>query len=403
MSALLPFVTLDSSALLAKHFTTYQANWIQAEEPIHAAGKRAFILAEKSVRIGWTFCDGFKNVRKRLHRKRDYLFVTKDYPSALEYMNQAYNFAELFELTRAIVSHGEEYHRIPRLDPQGNPTGFTDEIKMGVLKFDNGSRILAFSAHPQAMAVYGGDVGLDEFAKHPNAQLLWQTAQARVTWAGDLAVWSSHEGEDTLFNEFAQQARAGAEPWNLYYRVTMPDAIELGLLDLINRVQGASLTPEHFLADCRARSTSEEIFQQSYMCNPLGAATNHIVDWSALERCRFDYQIERAHLEHERVLQLFSHHNSSLEKQREQKIHEFLRRTFPNLLAGKPGSSSRKFRLGFDVAASGVGDLGAIYIDEPNGDELWLRALLTTRTEDWVHPVSVYLLSKEIDFDRRMV
>jgi phage FluMu gp28-like protein len=119
------------------------------------------------------------------------------------------------------------------------------------------------------------------------------------------------------------------------------------------------------------------------MCNPLGAATNHIVDWSALERCRFDYQIERAHLEHERVLQLFSHHNSSLEKQREQKIHEFLRSTFPKLLAGKPGSSSRKFRLGFDVAASGVGDLGAIYIYEPNGDELWLRALVTTRTEDW--------------------
>src|SRR5258705_2046385 len=58
------------------------------------------------------------------------------------------------------------------------------------------------------MAVYGGDVGLDEFAKHPNAKLLWQTAQARVTWACDVAVWSSHDGEDTLFNEFAQQARA---------------------------------------------------------------------------------------------------------------------------------------------------------------------------------------------------
>src|SRR5258705_11115156 len=58
------------------------------------------------------------------------------------------------------------------------------------------------------MAVYGGDVGLDEFAKHPNAKLLCQTVQARVTWACDLAVWSSHDGEDTLFNQFARQARA---------------------------------------------------------------------------------------------------------------------------------------------------------------------------------------------------
>src|SRR5947209_13462792 len=89
---------------------------------------------------------------------------------------------------------------------------FTDEIKISYIKFDNRSRIIAFSAHPQAMAVYGGDVGLDEFAKHPNAELLWQTAQGRVTWAFDLALWSSHEGDDTLFNQFAQQARAACAP-----------------------------------------------------------------------------------------------------------------------------------------------------------------------------------------------
>jgi len=40
-------------------------------------------------------------------------------------------------------------------------------------------------------------------------------------------------------------------------------------------------------------------------------------------------------------------------------------------------------RLGFDVAASGQGDLAAIYIDEVRGNDLWLKALLTTRTDDW--------------------
>ena len=44
-------------------------------------------LAEKSVRIGWTFADALKNVRKRLlHKNRDYLFATKDEASAVEYM-----------------------------------------------------------------------------------------------------------------------------------------------------------------------------------------------------------------------------------------------------------------------------------------------------------------------------
>src|SRR5438876_6707958 len=209
MAVILPSVKIDSDPMLARFFVEYQIHWIQAEDSFHAAGRQAFALAEKSVRIGWTFCDGFKNVRKRLrYKKRDYLFVTKDYPSALEYIHSAHAAAEFLDFTRAIVSHGEDYLKVNRLDPDGRPTSATEEIKIGYIKFDNGSRIIAFSSNPYAMAVYGGDVGLDEFAKHPNAQLLWQTAQARVTWGYDLALWSSHDGEDTLFNQFAQQARA---------------------------------------------------------------------------------------------------------------------------------------------------------------------------------------------------
>src|SRR5882762_1086511 len=123
-------------------------------------------------------------------------------------MNQVYDFADMLGYTRAVLSHGEDVVKVKSLDPEGHPTSLTEEVKIGYIKFQNGSRIIAFSSNPYAMAVYGGDVGLDEFAKHPNAKLLWQTAQARVTWAGDIAVWSSHDGEDTLFNQFAQEARA---------------------------------------------------------------------------------------------------------------------------------------------------------------------------------------------------
>jgi phage FluMu gp28-like protein len=400
---ILPSIPIDSSATLAKYFMRHQSIWIQADDFMHAQGKQAFALAEKSVRIGWTFADAFKNVRKRLHhKKRDYLFATKDYPSALEYIQLAHSAAQFLDFTRAIVSHGEDFLKVNRLDPEGNPTSATEEIKIGYIKFDNGSRIIAFSSNPYAMAVYGGDVGLDEFAKHPNAQLLWQTAQARVTWGYDLAVWSSHDGEDTLFNQFVQQARAGKDafhrvsnssspieiqnsefknslnPWNLYYRVTIADAVELGLLDVINRTQETSLTPERFLADCRARAGSEEIFQQSYMCNPLGAASAAIVEWSAIERCRFDCEIERVHLEHSDIIQQFGEFNPSRQDTRRLEIEQFLRKHFAQLL-----QSRGQHRLGFDVAASGEGDLAVFYIDEPKGADLWLRALLTIRTEDW--------------------
>ena len=398
----------------------HQVAWILGEEGLHAQKKPVFALAEKSVRIGWTYADAFKNVRKRLRfPKRDYLFATKDYQSALEYMTQAHAFARLLNFTRAIVAHGEDYLKVNRLDPEGRPTAFTEEIKISYIKFDNGSRIIAFSASPQAMAVYGGDVGLDEFAKHPSAKLLWQTAQGRVTWGHDMAVWSAHEGEDTLFNQFAQQARAACSagipacgfsghpcpesksgnpqpaicnlqsefpqsPWNLYYRVTITDAIDLGLLEVINRTRGTELTRDQFIADCQARAGLDEIFQQTYMCNPIPGAAG-IVDWSAIERCRSqDYEIERLHLEARDVLAHFGQPSHSHESAREQKITQFLRDKFPILF---PSSSNAQptthYRLGFDIAASGQGDLAAFYIDEPNGPELWLRALLTVRTEDW--------------------
>jgi phage FluMu gp28-like protein len=357
----------------------HQVKWIQAEKAIHNQRKQAMALAEKSVRIGWTYADAFKNVRKRLWFKdRDYLFATKDYPSALEYVRQCYKFAEIFNLTSTILSHDEEDMTVNQLDAYGHPSGVVETVKVGVIKFDNGSRILAFSSNPQAMAAYGGDVGLDEFAKHPNAKLLWETAQGRVALGHDLALWSAHDGEDTLFNEFAQEARAGVGPWNIYYKVTMPDAIQLGLVDVINRAQGTRLTPEKFLAGCKARARQEEIYEQAYLCNPLGASTNHIVDWSVIERCRYDYEISRVHLEHSQIIEKFGEFIPNQACNREHEIGRFLLHNFNKILTTKS-----RYRLGFDVAASGQGDLAVIYIDEAKGDELSLRALFTCRTEDW--------------------
>jgi phage FluMu gp28-like protein len=424
MSAILPAIQIDKDSLLCEYFLPYQISWILAEDDFHAQKKQVFALAEKSVRIGWTYADAFKNVRKRLRfDNRDYLFATKDYPSALEYMRVAHEFTRLYNFTKAIVSHGEDYLKVNRLDPTGKASGLTEEIKIGYIKFDNGSRIIAFSAHAQAMAVYGGDVGLDEFAKHPNAELLWQTAQGRVTWGYDMAVWSSHEGDETLFNQFAQQARASLSssssfsssssnsphasrithhdspienqkskiensasscPWNLYFKVTITDAIDHGLLEVINRTRDTNLTPDQFLADCRSRSGLEQIFQQSYMCNPVPGGAS-IVDWSAIERCRSDYEIERVHLEAETIIKAFGDFNPSTQEKRQSKIENYLREKFRNLLASARNEhrNSTKLRLGFDIAASGQGDLCAIYIDEARSDDLWLRALFTCRTEDW--------------------
>ena len=157
--------------------------------------------------------------------------------------------------------------------------------------FDNGSRIIAFSANPQAMAVYGGDVGLDEFAKHPNARLLWETAQGRVTWGYDLAIWSSHDGEDTVFNEFAPRVRfpVPERPRRFFEDLRYPSLL------LRRQVFGIHLRPRALLprvvprARCRHQvKPAEDVFRGGEPVEDLGlelleSAARDDADREALE------------------------------------------------------------------------------------------------------------------------
>jgi phage FluMu gp28-like protein len=167
-------------------------------------------------------------------------------------------------------------------------------------------------------------------------------------------------------------------PWNLYFRVSMPDAIKMGLVERINNATGSQFTREQFLEDCRSRARDEQIFEQAYLCAPAGEAANHIVEWSAIENCRRDYNIIRVHLEHAEIVERFGAFSPDREADRQYEIAEFINKAFLPLFQIKSN-----FRLGFDVAASGQGDLAVIYIDEVQGNALWLRGLFSCRTEDW--------------------
>lgn len=368
MPAILPAHSIDSTSEESRYFLPYQLAWIRDDSPMR--------LAEKSVRIGWTYADAFKNVRKRLrHKKRDYLFATKDEPTAIEYVATCYQFAEIYNLTKNIVSRGVEDWKVPRVE-NGKDTGFTDDVKVGVIKFDNGSRIIAFSSNPNALRAFGGDVGWDEAAFHQRAEEFWAAASGRVTWGFDIGVWSSHSGDGTLFYQFAREAAAGVGGWS-YYRVTIEDAIEMGLVEKINQTSGSHMTREEFLQAAKNRARLPEVFDQEYMCQPRGGASK-IVPWVSIERCKADYDIERVHLESAQVISTFGEYRSAEAVNRAHFIEDWIADKFSKLF-GEVG----RHPLGFDVAASGQGDLASIYVDRILGDVAQLGGLFTCRTEDW--------------------
>lgn len=361
--------TIDSAPAVSRYFLPYQVAWIRDDSRLK--------IWEKSFRIGATWADGFANVRKRLlHPKRDYLFATRDYPSALEYMGACKQFCDVFRVGKSILAHGEDTIKVPLPRADGTDSGFTEEVKIGYIKFDNGSRIIAFSANPNAMLVYGGDVGLDEFPRHQRAQELYDIAQARVTWGYDLAMWGSHFGNDTLFYQIALDARQGKGGWSHHF-TTIEDAVAQGLAEKINETRGTHFTREGFIADCRQRARDEATYQQAYMCNPKGG-TACIVPWSQIELCMQDYEAERLHLEAAQIVDLFGPFNDAMPAPRWLKIQHFLDASFVKLFT-TPG----RHTLGYDVAASGEGDLASLYVDRVEQDRASLAGLLTYRTDDW--------------------
>jgi hypothetical protein len=49
---------------------------------------------------------------------------------------QLATLAEIFNLTRSVKSHGEENLSVNRLHEHGHPSSFTEDVKVGVIKFD---------------------------------------------------------------------------------------------------------------------------------------------------------------------------------------------------------------------------------------------------------------------------
>lgn len=363
---------LDSAQSMERYFMAHQRD--------HILDESRLAIWEKAVRVGMTYADGFKQVRKRLLiPNRNYLFTTKDQPTAFEYIANCKQFLEVFQLTSSILTHGEEFLKVPVFSEDGRDTGLVEEVRVGSIKFDNGSRILAFSSNPNAVRAYGGDVGWDEAAFHPRANAMYASIQGRVTWGYDLGIWSSHNGDSTLFCQLVDDAKAADSGWT-YHRCDIYEAIDGGLVEKINQVSGTKFTREEFIADCRKRAKLPGVFEQEYELKRLGGL-DPIVAWERIAACQQDYAIERAHLGGEAIGRLFGEPDPHRRGQRMREVERWTRQTFAGLFTR---FCHRKMRVGFDVAASGNGHLAVLYVDEKvAGGQMVCRALCTFQTEDW--------------------
>lgn len=249
----------------------YQQRWNRDDSPLK--------LNEKSRRIGITYGEASDIAASRLsgRRNEDYWFSSADESAAVEMTEYVAWWCKSLGKTVEIITGQEE-------DQEG-------KFNTLQVRFPSGKRFTAMTSNPRRFRSKGGDVGLDEFAFHEQAEEMLKAATPVTTWGGHLHIFSSHNGEQSVFNRLCQMGhrrtagtpKPGDMPFSLH-RITLLDAVSEGLVEQINRSKGTHYTHEEFIASCRSKCLDEDAWNQEYMCIPSAESTAYL-PYSLINTC----------------------------------------------------------------------------------------------------------------------
>lgn len=207
----------------------YQQEWIADDSPLK--------IAEKSRRIGLTWAEAADNVLIASSEGGSnvfYISATQD--MAIEYIEACAMWARHFDMAAGEIEEGIF------LDDDGK--GDVKAIKTYKIDFPkSGKRIVALSSRPANLRGKQGVVVIDEAAFAPDLEGLIKAAMAMLMWGDKVRIISTHNGDDSPFNELIQEVRAGKRGGTVH-RITFERAVEDGLFRRVCLRKGVEWTQE---------------------------------------------------------------------------------------------------------------------------------------------------------------
>lgn len=360
--------SIESETDLSRYLLNFQVEGVLSQAILE--------YTRKCNRCGWSWTMALKAVRSRIMQtvKRDSLFTTQNMEGAMEYGLYLRLWIDVYDLSRFLILNGhEEQVTVMKDDGKGGKVAVQE--RRTTWKFDNGSRIILFSSNPHSLQTFEGDVDWDEAEFHEQQDEMHTALSTRLMWGFKYHAWSACNGVDTWVNQVLwPQATAPNSGWKVR-TITIYDAIQAGIVERINAKSGQHMSREDFISLCRRRVITEEAFAQRFECLPSGSK-GAIIDLKVIQS-RAVRKITRHHITQNEVAASFGPADEDL-KGRVKAMGEWMAERF-----GETFRHPAHYRLGFDVAASGQGDLGSFWVDVKDGNRYLQVALLTTRTEDW--------------------
>jgi len=263
-------------ALSKDYFLPYQVDWI--------ADDSRFKLWDKSRRIGATYAESYRAVRRRnlSDVRRDYWFSSSDESAAVEFSLYCQQWCRIFEAAVKVL-----------IEELVDDKGF--RFNNYVVEFPNGSRINSMSSNPRRFRSKGGDVGLDEFDWHDSPGEMLDAAMPVTMWGYDISILSTRNAEGSEFDNLIKTARRirsgelvpaqdNVLPWSLH-EVPITLAVARGLAEKIYKLNYIDLEARRkFLAECRAKCRNEDAYNREYMCIPSTALTS-LIPYDLYQSC----------------------------------------------------------------------------------------------------------------------
>lgn len=209
-------------------FLPYQQKWAADMSPVK--------LWEKSRRIGASWGEAGEDALLAAAKNGMdvfYIGYTKD--MALEFIEDAAAWSRHYQLAASSV---EEF-----IFKESGKDGNEREIQAFRIRFASGFKIEALSSRPRNLRGKQGKIVLDEAAFHDDLPGLVKAAIAMLMWGGRVVIISTHNGEESYFNEIITLIRAGKVPYSLH-RTTLDDALDQGLYQRICLRLGNAWTEE---------------------------------------------------------------------------------------------------------------------------------------------------------------
>ena len=214
----------------------YQQRWIADESQLK--------IGEKSRRIGLTWGEAADDVLIASSEDGSnvfYISATQD--MALEYIEACAMWAHAYDMAANEIEEGIF------LD-EGDK-----EIKLYKIDFPkSGKRIVALSSRPANLRGKQGVIVIDEAAFAPDLPGLIKAAMAMLMWGDKVRIISTHNGDDSPFNELINEVRAGKRKGTVH-RISFTDAVADGLFERVCLRKGKPWTKEAqdaWVADVRS-------------------------------------------------------------------------------------------------------------------------------------------------------